>query len=96
MFYYLTLFLSLGRHSRYVRWRRDTDTVNSKNSVTTSGHSAPPKSQPLPTESQQKIAVLKSKLLQLITRFADLFLLFEDEYHYTQEYLDQTDDLIYM
>ena len=60
------------------------------------GHSYPVKSQPLPTESQQKIKELKEKLLQLMARFADLFSLFEDEQAYTQQYLDQTDDLIYL
>lgn len=31
-----------------------------------------------------------------MARFADLFSLFEDEQAYTQQYLDQTDDLIYL
>ena len=70
----------------------DTPAVRSA----TSGHSYPVKSQPLPTESKQRIKILKEKLLQLMARFADLFSLFEDEQAYTQQYLDQTDDLIYL
>ena len=98
------MFFSLGRHSRYIRWRRSTDTESPKSRSKS-------KSKPLPSskldmvmnstgllyaDDRTRIRIVREKLSQLLERFTELFNLFEDEQEYTQDYLDEVDDLMYV
>ena len=91
---------SLGRHSRYIRWRRSTDSETSKSGV--SDYTPKPSSDPsinstslLYADDRTRIHIVREKLTQLLGRFTELFNLFEDEQIYTQNYLDEVDDLMF-
>ena len=98
--------LSLARNSRYIRYRRAARSVPEDSQIDESQNTAnKTSSDPNPpvTVGQQPfkdttahVNNLKTKLLELMSKFTHLFELFEDEKALSRNYLDQTDELIHM
>ena len=91
----------LGRHSRYIRWRRSTEEIedsasSSETDIPVGGAVDSYRIIDEKSESYAKVKALKDKLAVLLTKFTHLSELFVDNNELTSEYLSNTDDLMFL